>query len=79
MKQILATAAALTLATAAGAAEMSDHDANADGVLSPKEFAAAFEDLDPAIFTVVDRNEDGMIDPAEYAAATAEDGPLATN
>ena len=79
MKQILATVAALAFATAATATEMSDHDANADGVLSVEEFAAAFEDLDPAIFTVVDKNEDGMIDPAEYAAATAEDGPLAAN
>lgn len=78
MNRILATALAMSLTGAAFAAEMSDHDTNADGVLSVEEFASAFPDIDPATFAAVDTNEDGMIDPSEYAAATAEDGPLAT-
>lgn len=78
MRMMIATlAATFAAASIASAAEMSDHDANADGVLSVEEFAAAFPDTDPAIFTAVDANEDGMIDPAEYAAANEEGGPLA--
>lgn len=77
MKTLVTTLATLTFATAAMAAEMSDYDTNADGVLSVEEFAAAFADKDPSIFAAVDTNADGLIDPAEYAEATAEGGPLA--
>ncbi|MEM6619266.1 MAG: hypothetical protein AAF761_03155 [Pseudomonadota bacterium] len=76
MRTAFTILATLALATPSVAAEMSDYDANADGVLSVEEFAAAFADKDPAVFGVVDTNEDGMIDPAEYAAATEAGGPL---
>ncbi len=61
----------------ATAAEMSDMDANADGVLSVEEFAAGHAGVDPAVFAAIDVNEDGLIDPAEYAEATSEGGVLA--
>jgi len=67
---------ALAVATTGFSAEMSEMDANADGVLSVEEFAAGFTNADPGVFVAVDTNEDGMIDPAEYEAATKEGGVL---
>lgn len=73
----LTFAAILATASFAHAAEMSEMDTNADGVLSVEEFTAGHAEVDPAVFTEIDANEDGLIDPAEYATATADGGVLA--
>ena len=78
MKNLTLTLAAVfAAASVATAAEMSEMDANADGVLSVEEFVAGHADTDPALFAAIDANEDGVIDPAEYATATDAGGVLA--
>lgn len=77
MKTFAATLATLSiLATTSFAASMADFDTDADGMLSPEEFATAFADLDSSVFVEVDANADGMIDEEEFQAASTEDGPL---
>ena len=67
---------ALVIGAAGFALEMSDMDANADGVLSAEEFASGYTDVDPAVFAAIDANADGVIDPAEYKTATEAGGVL---
>ena len=76
--RILATlAATLALSGAAYAADMTEMDADGDGMLSAEEFAAAYPDAAPELFAAVDLNADGMIDADEFTAATESGGVLA--
>ncbi|CAK7004091.1 MAG: hypothetical protein DELT_00156 [Desulfovibrio sp.] len=41
-------------------------DADKDGYLSPKEFAAAFPGLKPEAFALIDRDKDGRVSAEEW-------------
>lgn len=68
---LIPMAAALLFATSASAATFAEVDANADGWVTPEEFAAAMPDATQDDFVKIDVNGDGAISEEEMAAATA--------
>lgn len=71
MKKLSALIAAslIGIASAAGAASFTDVDANADGAISPDEFAAAYPDAGSDAWTAADANGDGALTEDEHVAA----------
>jgi len=74
MKLTLIPAAALTLiasAAIAAAPTFQEADANADGWVTPDEFAVAMPEATESDFVAIDANGDGAISEAEMIAYTA--------
>ncbi|MEM9710165.1 MAG: hypothetical protein AAF871_15410 [Pseudomonadota bacterium] len=70
MRKILIFVVGATfVASSAGAASLTETDANADGLITFDEVLAVMPDVTEESFRLADANEDGMIDAEEFAAA----------
>lgn len=70
MKKLAAvTAALLAIGGVAFAADFAEIDANADGAITPEEFAAAYPDAGEEVWTATDANGDGSVTEEELQAA----------